>query len=66
MSNIADFDPDRREALSNLLRYAEHEARQLNETGLADKIRSAYLSMDCGSVAPQSDILLMVNHKSKR
>ena len=56
MPETIDFDPDRREALSTLLQYAENEALQLKESELAEKIRTAYLSMSPDTLVPRSDI----------
>lgn len=65
MLNFDDPGCERRSALSTLLRYAEHEALQLNESGLADRIRTAYLSMDGAAVAPDSAIKLACANKMR-
>lgn len=65
MLDLDNRDPERRSALSNLLRYAEDEARELNEATLAEKIRSAYLSMDGAAVTPVSAIHVPCRNKMR-
>ena len=52
-----EFSKDRRKALSVLLQYAECEALELKETGLAEIIQAAYRSMDPPILPAQNDIL---------
>lgn len=47
---------DRRRALSVLLQYAEQEAIDLNEPGLAAKIRTAYLGTKTPNLPLKSDM----------
>lgn len=53
-----DCHSDRRRALSVLLQYAEQEAIDLNEPGLAAKIRTAYLMTKTPGLPIKSELFI--------
>jgi len=58
-----DCHTDRRRALSVLLQYAEQEAIDLNEPGLAAKIRTAYLMTKAPDLPIKSELFVAPPHK---
>ena len=63
MPNSANVKSERRKALSTLLQYAEHEAMELQEPGLAEIIRTAYLSMETSPMRVHCEIISAVEKK---